>query len=84
MHSKADPAFWSRYHELPQRTRQLARKNYALWLRDSFHPSLQFKRLKNELWSIRVGAHYRAVGYFLDADTFVWIWIGSHEEYNKF
>lgn len=34
-------------------------------------------------WSARVGDHYRAVGYFEDSDTFIWTWIGTHEEYNK-
>ena len=35
-------------------------------------------------WSVRVGAHYRAMGRFLDDDeTFLWVWIGSHEAYNR-
>ena len=84
MKSRADSDFWKRYGRLPGPVRQLARKTYQLWLRNPFHPSLKFKRLKGELWSIRVGDHYRAVGYFLDAETFVWVWIGTHEEYNKF
>jgi hypothetical protein len=84
MKSKADSVFWKRYGLLPGSAQRLARKTYQLWARNPFHPSLRFKRLKGELWSIRVGDHYRAVGYFLDANTFVWIWIGTHEEYNKF
>ena len=54
-----------------------------LWLDDPFYPSLHFKKLKGDLWSVRIGNHYRATGYFLSSDTFVWIWIGTHEEYNK-
>jgi hypothetical protein len=25
----------------------------------------------------------RAVGRFEDGETFLWLWIGSHEDYNK-
>ncbi|MGI8732837.1 MAG: hypothetical protein ACR2LM_06000 [Pyrinomonadaceae bacterium] len=36
----------------------------------------------DRLWSVRVGAHYRALG--LDAaDSIVWFWIGSHADYDK-
>jgi hypothetical protein len=54
-----------------------------MWLKDPFHPSLHFKKLKDDQWSVRVGDHYRATGYFLNSDTFVWDWIGTHEAYNK-
>ncbi|HTB62263.1 MAG TPA: hypothetical protein VK737_01635 [Opitutales bacterium] len=84
MTSKADLVFWKQYHALPESVRPLARKTYQRWLQNSFHPSLRFKKIKGELWSIRIGEHYRAIGYFLDAETFVWIWIGTHEDYNKF
>jgi hypothetical protein len=83
MISKADPAFWRRFNELPPPVQQLARKSFNLWQHDSFYPSLQFKKFKGDLWSVRVGNHYRATGFFLSSDTFVWIWIGTHEEYNK-
>ena len=83
MKSKVDPAFWRRFNALPSQVQQLARDSFALWLNDPFYPSLRFKKLKANLWSVRVGDHYRATGYFLTADTFVWNWIGTHEEYNK-
>jgi hypothetical protein len=63
--------------------RELADKNYRLWLAKRRHPALQFKRIGNDLWSARIGAHCRAVGKFQDGDTFLWIWIGTHEQYNK-
>jgi hypothetical protein len=84
MISKAASSFWDRYATLPKRIQKLADKNFGLWLQNPFHPSLRFKRFKQEFWSVRVGEHHRAVGYFQDSDTFVWVWIGSHEEYNKF
>lgn len=83
MKSKADHDFWRRFNELPLRVQRLARKNYALCLRDPFHPSLHFKKVEENLWSARVGEHHRATGYFWASDIFVWNWIGTHEEYNK-
>ncbi|MEO1631476.1 MAG: hypothetical protein AAFU38_11915, partial [Bacteroidota bacterium] len=48
------------------------------------HPSLQFKKVgdRKQLWSVRVGLHYRALG--MDKpEGVVWIWIGSHAEYDQ-
>jgi hypothetical protein len=83
MKSKADPAFWRRFNELPLPVQRLAGNAFKIWLNDSFYPSLHFKKFKGHLWSVRVGNHYRATGYFVSSDTFVWIWIGTHEAYNK-
>ena len=82
--SFAAPNFWKHYHSLPSHVRHLAVKNYGLWLENPWHTSLHFKPFRNDLWSVRVGAHYRAVGRFRGGNNFVWIWIGSHEEYDKF
>lgn len=84
MNSKTTPEFWERFHRLPKDVQRLAEKNYHLWLANPFHPSLQFKPFERDLWSVRVGLHYRAMGVFLNEETFRWTWIGSHEEYNKF
>jgi hypothetical protein len=83
MRSKVDPAFWRCFNALPLRVQALARKSFVQWLDDPFYPSLHFKKLRGDLWSVRVGDHYRAAGYFGSPDTFVWIWIGTHEDYNK-
>jgi hypothetical protein len=59
----------------------VADKNFELLKADPYHPSLHFKKI-GQLWSVRVGAHYRALG--LDSnDTVVWFWIGSHADYDK-
>jgi hypothetical protein len=52
---------------------------------DESHRSLGFKRLKGgsgKRFSIRIGDHYRAIGQRID-DGIEWVWIGSHEDYNK-
>ena len=80
--SRGTPVFWRHYRALPTPVRQLARKNYELWSKNAFHPSLRFKRINSPNWSVRIGDHYRAVGLFAD-DGFVWQWIGTHESFNK-
>ena len=77
----ATPQFWQHYHKLPLAVRDLADKNFRLLKADPKHPSLHFKKI-GSLWSVRVGAHYRALG--LDKpEGVVWFWIGSHADYDK-
>jgi hypothetical protein len=83
MISKVAPPFWKRYARLPTAVQQLADKNFELWRRNPGHASLHFKHFRHGDWSARVGAYYRVVGYYEDRQTFVWTWIGTHEEYNK-
>ena len=83
LRSLTTPEFWKLYHRLPEAARKLADRNYAVWSRDPRHPSLRFKPFKNNHWSARIGDHYRTVGRFIDGSTFLWTWIGSHEDYNK-
>jgi hypothetical protein len=83
MISKLSVSFRRRLVRLPPEVQRLAFKNYKLWLRNERHASLHFKKFKVSQWSVRVGDHYRAVGYYTDRQTFVWTWIGTHEEYNK-
>ena len=78
------PSFWKCYHSLPEQIQKLADKNYALLREDTFHPSLHFKKVgkHRQLWSVRVGEHYRALG--LDKlEGVVWFWIGTHAEYDN-
>ncbi len=84
MISRCTHRFWKCYGELPESIRELAVKNYRLWLADPRHPSLDFKKLvgKGERFSVRVGDHYRALGQ-RDGNCVEWVWIGTHEEYNK-
>ena len=77
----ASPQFWRLYRQLKPEVRALADKNFQLLKADPKHPSLHFKKI-GHLWSVRVGAHYRALG--LDRpEGVVWFWIGSHADYDK-
>jgi hypothetical protein len=43
--------------------------------------SLQFKKI-GQLWSARVGLHHRALAAE-DGEGFIWVWIGTHAEYER-
>jgi hypothetical protein len=77
----ASSRFWALYEALPKEVRALADKNYLLLKSNPKHPSLHFKRL-GDLWSVRVGAHHRGLGTEVEGGI-VWIWIGTHSEYDK-
>lgn len=81
MNHQATPRFWAEYHRLPLEVQQLADRCYAQLRQDPRHPSLHFKRI-GELWSVRVGLHFRALG-IEEGQTVVWVWIGSHAEYDR-
>jgi hypothetical protein len=77
----ANPRFWRCYRGLPNEVREQADRNYALLKADPSHGSLHFKKI-GQLWSVRVGLHYRALATEVK-DGLVWFWIGSHAEYDK-
>jgi hypothetical protein len=77
----ASPDFWARYRALPASVRELADRAFARLKTDPRHPSLHFKRVGN-LWSVRVGLHYRAIGVEAP-DGVLWFWIGTHAEYDN-
>ena len=73
--------FWTAYHALPEDIRSLADKNFQFLKSNPRHPSLRLKRI-GELWSVRVGDHYRALGFDVQGGI-NWFWIGTHADYNK-
>ena len=81
MRHLASPRFWRHYRELPEAVRKLADKNFELLKADPHHPSLHLKKV-DRLWSVRVGAHYRALGRD-GGEVINWFWIGSHADYDK-
>ncbi len=77
----ATARFWSCFNKLPEATQKTARKNYELIKDNPKHPSLHFKKV-GQFWSARVGIHYRALA-IEDDGGFIWVWIGTHEEYDR-
>lgn len=84
MISRVRPSFWRYYDHLDPRIRLAARRAYALFLERPDHPSLRFKKLAgyDDVWSVRINEQYRAVGQ-RSGETVVWVWIGSHNEFDK-
>lgn len=82
MISRTTKTFWERLDRLPSALQKLARKQFKLWKKHPFHPSLHFKEVVPNLWSVRVNVQYRALAR-RKGDLIVWFWIGNHEEYEK-
>ncbi|WP_420377942.1 ParE family toxin-like protein [Spirulina major] len=59
----------------------MARKNFSLLKRDLNHPSLQFKKV-GKYWSAHIGLNYRTLAV-QDGSDFIWVWIGSHNQYDQ-
>ena len=78
---RTTPQFWKRFYALDNATQKLARRNFELLKENSRHPSLHFKNV-GTYWSVRVGLSTRALAVE-DGDDFIWVWIGSHAEYDK-
>jgi hypothetical protein len=73
--------FWKCLESLPVSAQTLARKNFLLLKENPKHPSLHFKKV-GKFWSARVGINYRAIAVE-DGEDFIWVWIGTHEEYDR-
>jgi len=83
MRSKTTLKFRTLNENLPKPVQTLAVKQFNLWKKYQNYPSLHFKLIhtSKRIYSIRIGLNYRALAV-LDVDTYVWFWIGTHEEYN--
>lgn len=80
MKSLTTSEFWHLYTALPPEIKEQARKAYSLWSNNQFHPSLHFKKVGRDLWSVRVSSGYRALA-LKKGEDYYWIWIGSHDDY---
>lgn len=80
MHRATD-RFWKCLEKLPFYTQELAKENFELLKNNPKHPSLHFKKV-GQFWSARVGLDYRAL-CFDDGEDFIWVWIGTHDEYQR-
>jgi len=82
----ASAAFWKAYGTLPEDIRAAADRQFRLLDSNPNHPSVQFKRVKQERgqewYSARVTLNYRAVA-IKRPHGYTWIWIGDHKTYDK-
>jgi hypothetical protein len=77
-----DPRFQPLYDALPETIRATADKCFALVKQNPKHPSLNFKCVGDDLWSVRIGRRYRALAIKGD-DRFQWFWTGTHGDYDR-
>ena len=84
MKSVTTRRFRELYYLLPRHIQQQTVKSYHLWLENQNHPSLAFKKIESgdEIYSVRVSINYRAL-CIKETDAYVWIWVGTHSEYDK-
>jgi hypothetical protein len=78
---RTTPRFWRHFEQLPEPVQRIARRNFRLLIANPRHPALHFKKV-GEFWSVRVGLAHRALAVE-DGRGFIWVWIGSHDEYDR-
>lgn len=84
MKSRTTRRFRKALANLPPEVQEQAKEAYKLFQQNPFHPSLHFKRVHptEPLYSVRISHSYRAIGLW-EGDTIVWIWVGSHDDYER-
>jgi hypothetical protein len=82
--SRGTDRFWKLYAGLPLEIKTAARAAFARFRENQAHPSLRLERLRSDprAWSVRVTLNYRAVA-FRQGDDWVWIWIGTHRQFDR-
>lgn len=85
MRSRRNKTFKDLLASLPMDVKRQAYAAYRQFKQDPYHPSLQFNRVsqRKALYSVRIGISHRALGIREADDVIVWIWIGTHAEYDK-
>jgi hypothetical protein len=82
MKSFTTPDFWNNYAVLHPEIKEQARKTYRSWKENPSYPSLHFKKVGKNLWSVRITRNYRALA-LKKGEDFYWIWIGTHDQYES-
>lgn len=73
--------FWKCFENLPIAVQKVAKKNFELLKTNPLHPSLHFKEV-GKFWSVRAGINHRSLA-IKDGEDFIWVWIGTHNEYEQ-
>jgi hypothetical protein len=64
--------------------KKLARKAYTIFRQNPRHPGLRFKLVPphGNIYSVRIGIGYRALGMMPNTNEIIWFWIGTHAKYD--
>ena len=68
--------------QLPQDIQKRVPQKIEMLRRNPRHPSLNFKKVGERLWTIRISKGYRALA-LEEEDAFVWNWVGKHDAYMR-
>ncbi len=77
-----DRRFNPHFDQLPAEVQAVAIRAFANLRDNPRYPGLHFKKVRNDLWSVRIGLGYRALATEGD-DNFQWFWIGTHTDYDQ-
>ena len=80
MHRTTD-RFWKCFEKLSVSIQKRLEQSFQLLKRNPCHPSLNFKKI-GKFWSARAGISHRALAVE-DGKDFTWVWIGTHDEYER-
>ena len=81
MEHTLDENFWRYCAKLPHSVQERVPQKFELLRQNSRHPSLHFKKVGAH-WAVRISKGYRAIAR-KEENTFVWYWIGKHDEYMR-
>ncbi len=76
------------FDRLPPHIQEIARRKFELFKTDPFHPSFHRRIIRSTAHlpyphiEFRITRDYRAT-CFVDGDTYVWVFIGSHAAFDK-
>jgi hypothetical protein len=86
--SRRTAEFKRQFDQLPPTIQKLTTQKYQLFLRDPNHPSFRVQRIQSTKdhpyphYEYSITMDYRAA-CFKDGNTYVWIFIGKHSEFDK-
>lgn len=85
MNSHRTQDFRNQLAALPESVQRQAAQAYRLFQQDPWHSSLRFKCIHRtkDIYSVRIGRKYRAIGKKEDEDGVTWFWIGTHADYDR-
>lgn len=84
MKSHRTTRFRRQFESLPTEVQAAAHRAFEQFAQDPQHPVLHLKRVHTTepVVSARITRDYRALA-IREGDTFVWFWIGKHEDYER-
>lgn len=82
MTSRTTKRFRKLLAALPPHVQKQAGEAYGTWMRDPWHPSLQFKQIHavRPIFSARIGLEGVCVR---SEDSALWYFVGSHADYER-